>query len=137
MASARLFRVILPQTSIDAAATFYSALLDDAGMRVSPGRHYFACGGVTLALYEPHADGDARTPRPNWDHVYFAVDDLQAVFERARRAGGLSADVGDGGLPMGAIARRPWGEVSFYMQDPSGNPLCFVDASTIFTGPPA
>ena len=134
MASARLFRVILPQDSIDAAAPFYSALLDDAGMRVSPGRHYFMCGGVVLALYEPRADGDNRSPRPNWDHVYFAVDDLPAVFERARRLGGLSTDVGDGGLKMGEIARRPWGEVSFYMRDPSGNPLCFVDAATLFKG---
>jgi catechol 2,3-dioxygenase-like lactoylglutathione lyase family enzyme len=134
MASARLFRVILPVNDVDAAASFYAALLDDAGMRVSPGRHYFQCGGVVLALYEPRADGDNRTSRPNWDHVYFAVDDLRAVFDRARRVGGLSTHVGDGGLEMGEIARRPWGEVSFYVQDPSGNPLCFVDASTLFTG---
>jgi len=135
MASARLFRVILPVADIEAAAAFYATLLDDAGMRVSPGRHYFACGEVMLALYEPRADGDDRTPRPNFDHVYFAVDDLPAVFARAGHVGGLSTHVGDGGLKMGEIARRPWGEVSFYMQDPSGNPLCFVDASTLFQGP--
>jgi len=29
---------------------------------------------------------------------------------------------------------RPWGERSFYAHDPFGNPLCFVDATTIFTG---
>ena len=137
MASARLFRVILPVNDIEASASFYAALLDDAGMRVSPGRHYFVCGGAVLALYEPRADGDDRTPRPNFDHVYFAMDDLPAVFERARQVGGLSTQVGDGGLRMGEIARRPWGEVSFYMHDPSGNPLCFVDASTLFTGPPS
>jgi catechol 2,3-dioxygenase-like lactoylglutathione lyase family enzyme len=136
MASVRLFRVILPVGDIAAAAAFYSSLLDDAGMRVSPGRHYFECGGVMLALYSPRADGDERTPRPNWDHVYFAVNDLAAVFARAGKVGGLSTEVGDGGLKMGEMARRPWGEVSFYMQDPSGNPLCFVDAATLFTGPP-
>jgi catechol 2,3-dioxygenase-like lactoylglutathione lyase family enzyme len=135
MASARLFRVILPVDDIEASAAFYSALLDDAGMRVSPGRHYFECGGVVLALYSPRADGDDRTPRPNWDHVYFAVSDLPAVFARAEKVGGLSTVVGDGGLKMGEMVRRPWGEVSFYMQDPSGNPLCFVDASTLFTRP--
>jgi len=108
MASARLFRVILPVTDIDAAASFYSTLLDDAGMRVSPGRHYFACGDVVLALYEPRADGDDRTPRPNWDHVYFAVDDLPAIFERGARLGGVSTEVGDGRLKMGEIVRRPW-----------------------------
>ena len=137
MASARLYRVILPVDSLDDAVRFYAALLDDAGMRISPGRHYFRCGEVTLAVYDPAADGDARTPRPNFDHVYFAVDDLEAVFARAQRLGTLSKEVGDGGLPMGEIARRPWGERSFYVQDPFGNPLCFVDAASIFTGKPA
>lgn len=136
MASARLYRVILPADSLDDAVLFYAALLDDPGMRISPGRHYFRCGDVTLAIYDPVADGDARTPRPNFDHVYFAVDDLDAVFARARRLGTLSKQVGDGGLPMGEIARRPWGERSFYLQDPFGNPLCVVDAASIFTGKP-
>jgi len=134
MASARLYRVILPVDSLDVAVRFYADLLDDAGMRISPGRHYFRCGEVTLAVYDPAADGDARTPRPNFDHVYFAVEDLEAVFARAQRIGGLSRQGGDGGLPMGEIARRPWGERSFYLQDPFGNPLCVVDAASIFTG---
>ena len=137
MASARLYRVILPVDSLDDAVRFYAALLDDAGMRISPGRHYFRCGEVTLAVYDPAADGDARTPRPNFDHVYFAVDDLDTVFARAQRLGTLSKEIGDGNLPMGEIARRPWGERSFYLQDPFGNPLCFVDAASIFTGKPA
>ena len=136
MASARLYRVILPVDSLDDAVLFYAALLDDPGMRISPGRHSFRCGDVTLAIYDPVADGDARTPRPNFDHVYFAVDDLEAVFARARRLGTLSKQVGDGGLPMGEIARRPWGERSFYLQDPFGNPLCVVDTASIFTGKP-
>jgi hypothetical protein len=38
---------------------------------------------------------------------------------------------------MGRIATRPWGERSFYLRDPFGNPLCFVDAATLFTGPSA
>ena len=137
MASARLYRVILPVDSLDDAVRFYAALLDDAGMRISPGRHYFRCGEVTLAVYDPAADGDARTPRPNFDHVYFAVDDLETVFARAERLGTLSTEVGDGNLPMGEIARRPWGERSFYLHDPFGNPLCVVDAASIFTGKPA
>jgi hypothetical protein len=102
---------------------------------VSPGRHYFRAGEVTLALYDPAADGDPGSPRPNFEHLYLAADDLEAVFERAARLGALSKEVGDGGLPMGEIATRPWGERSFYARDPSGNPLCFVDAATVFTGP--
>lgn len=34
------------------------------------------------------------------------MPDLDALCERARRLGGLSAETGDGGLPMGRIARR-------------------------------
>jgi predicted enzyme related to lactoylglutathione lyase len=122
---------------LNAAGSFYAALLEQPGMRVSNGRHYFMCGGVILAIYDPRADGDDRTPRPNFDHVYFAVDDLESVFARAQKAGGLSTMMGDGRLPMGEIARRPWGERSFYMNDPFGNPICFVDAASLYTGPGA
>ena len=137
MTTPRLFRVILPVDDIETAARFYAALLGNPGMRVSAGRHYFMCGGVILAVYSPRSDGDARTARPNFDHIYFAVDDLEAVYERAQQAGGLSTETGDGGLPMGEIARRPWGERSFYLEDPFGNPLCFVDEASVFKGPPA
>jgi catechol 2,3-dioxygenase-like lactoylglutathione lyase family enzyme len=135
--SARLFRVIMPVANIDEGAKFYSALLDHPGFRISGGRHYFPCGDVILAVYDASADGDAGGVRSNPQHVYFAVADLQAVFARAQRLGGLLTETGDGGLPMGEIARRPWGELSFYMDDPTGNPLCFVDESSIFRGPPS
>jgi predicted enzyme related to lactoylglutathione lyase len=133
MASARIFRIIVPVADLETAARFYQTLLDDDGRRVSPGRHYFGCGGVLLAVYSPKADGDRAEPRANFEHIYFAVADLDAVFSRAERTGGLSTATGDGSLPMGKIARRPWGERSFYMFDPSGNPLCFVDEKTVFT----
>ena len=131
----RLFRVIMPVTDIEASARFYSALFDQPGFRVSGGRHYFDCGGVILAVYDATADGDREPVRSNGEHVYFAVTDLAAAFARAQQAGGLSTEVGDGGLPMGEIAKRPWGEVSFYLHDPSGNPLCFVDDKSIYRGP--
>jgi catechol 2,3-dioxygenase-like lactoylglutathione lyase family enzyme len=136
METLRLYRVILPVDDLDLAVWFYAALLAQPGTRVSPGRHYFACGGVTLALYSPRGDGDERDPRPNWEHIYFAVDDLEETYRRAEGLGGLSTDEGDGGLLMGRIATRPWGERSFYLRDPFGNPLCFVDAGTLFTGTP-
>ena len=129
----RIYRVIMPVSDLDRAAHFYRQLLGDEGMRVSPGRHYFTCGGVILAVYSPRDDGDPVESRPNFEHVYFAVPDLEEVFQRAQRVGGLSTKTGDGHLPMGAIARRPWGERSFYMNDPSGNPLCFVDENSVFT----
>jgi uncharacterized glyoxalase superfamily protein PhnB len=134
LAYPRLFRVIVPVGDIDRAAVFYGELLAQTGARVSPGRHYFRCGAVVLALYDARADGDATSGRPLPDHLYFAVNDLEAVFARAERLGGLSPARGDGGLPMGEIAERPWGERSFYMTDPFGNPLCFVDERTVFLG---
>ena len=134
MADFALFRVIMPVGDLDAAVRFYSALLDQPGMRVSGGRHYFRCGGVTLAVYSPAGDGDSTQPRANFGHVYFSTSDLEACFKRAKTVGDLSREIGDGGLPMGEIAKRPWGERSFYVDDPFGNPLCFVDASTTYRG---
>jgi hypothetical protein len=29
---------------------------------------------------------------------------------------------------------RPWGERSFYVEDPWKNPLCFVEEGTVYTG---
>jgi predicted enzyme related to lactoylglutathione lyase len=130
----RLYRVIVPVEDIERAAGFYEELLGIAGKRVSGGRHYLDCGGVILALYQPSGDGDEGKALPLPDYVYFAVADLEAVFERAKRLGGLSSETGDGDLPMGEIATRPWRERSFYMRDPFGTPLCFVDERTLFTG---
>ena len=123
----------MPVGDLDAAVRFYQALLGEEGMRISGGRHYFMCGGVILAVYSPKGDGDSTEPRPNFEHVYFAVADLDEAFRRAQKTGGLSNDAGDGKLAMGRIEKRPWGERSFYMNDPFGNPLCFVDETTLFT----
>ena len=132
----RLYRVIMPVGELQPAVQFYSTLLGQPGTPVSGGRHYFSCGDVTLAVYCPAGDGDKGDPRPKVDYVYFAVDNLEEIHRRAEQLGGLSTTRGDGQLPMGQIATRPWGERSFYTQDPFGNPLCFVDSTTLFTGKP-
>jgi catechol 2,3-dioxygenase-like lactoylglutathione lyase family enzyme len=134
MSDLSLFRVIMPVGDLEKAVRFYSTLLDQPGIRVSGGRHYFRCGAVMLAVYSPAGDGDSTTPRPNFGHVYFSTSDLEASYARAQSVGGLSNEIGDGGLRMGQIAKRPWGERSFYVDDPFGNPLCFVDESTLFRG---
>jgi extradiol dioxygenase family protein len=133
-AAPRLFRIVVPVADVERAAKFYGELLGIQGQRVSGGRHYFDCGGVILALLQPSADGDVKAAQPLPDYIYFAVADLEAVFARAERLGGLSSETGDGSLPMGKIAVRPWRERSFYTRDPFGNPLCFVDQKTLFTG---
>jgi len=132
---AHLFRVILPVTDIERAAALYAAVLDPPGTRVSPGRHYFDCDGTILACFDPHADGDGYAATPNPEPLYFAVADLRAAYDACRYAGAAFASGSPPGVgPLGEIARRPWGEESFYASDPFGNPLCFVSRSTVFTG---
>jgi len=121
---AQLFRVILPVSDIERARRFYVALLESEGAQVSPGRHYFGCGGVILACFDPRADGDPWDAKPNPDHVYFAVPDLEAALRRAESAGAVI---------LKTIETQPWGERSFYCADPFGNKLCFVDERTRFT----
>jgi len=132
---ARLFRVLLPVTDIERAATFYALVLDQTGDRVSPGRHYFDCGGVVLACFDPIADGDGYDAKPLPEPIYLAVDDLEVTLMRAKAAGATFSDdvVPDVG-PLGSIAQRPWGEISFYAADPFDNPLCFVSSDSVFTG---
>jgi catechol 2,3-dioxygenase-like lactoylglutathione lyase family enzyme len=110
----RLFRVILPVSNIDVAVSFYAEILGVPGDRVSPGRHYFPCGGTILVCYDALADGDPAPVGPNPQHFYFSVDDLEAIHERVRRRS--ERDV----TP---IESRPWGERSFYVNDPFGNPI--------------
>ncbi len=130
----KLFRVIVPVSDIERAAGFYAAVLGSAGMRVSPGRHYFDCDGTILACFDPGADGDAYLPRPNPEWLYLAVDEIDAVFAACRAAGAKFTDGDVHGDPAGRIAVRPWGERSFYCEDPFGNKLCFVDRATVFLG---
>jgi hypothetical protein len=52
-------RVNRTLASFDIASVLCSAVLEQPGIRISPGRHYFACGSVILACFDPRADGDA------------------------------------------------------------------------------
>jgi predicted enzyme related to lactoylglutathione lyase len=126
-----VFRLILQVSDLDRAADFYSKLLDTTGRRVAPSRHYFDCGPVILALVNP--TGEGGTAKTNSDYVYFSVKDLEAVHARARELGCLSKGEVHG-ESAGEIVTRPWRERSFYVYDPFGNGLCFVDERTIFTG---
>jgi uncharacterized glyoxalase superfamily protein PhnB len=119
-----LFRVILPVSDIEVAASFYARLLRTSGKRVSTGRHYFDCGGTILACYDAPADGDREPVGPNPQHVYFSVDDLDGVYARAENVECRE---------LTPIEVRPWGERSFYARDPFDNPICFVDSQTLFT----
>jgi predicted enzyme related to lactoylglutathione lyase len=128
MQTPRLYRVILPVADIERAAAFYGAVFGTPGQRVSPGRHYFDCGGTILACYDPIADGDGEMGGWHFhplQYLYFAVTDLEAILGRVRAARGTI----DGG-----IETMPWGERMFYARDPFGSRISFVDEGTLFTG---
>ena len=127
-----LFRLVVQVDDLDKASDFYARLLDNPGRRIPRGwRHYFDCGPVILAVVDVTAGGESAKPNP--DYIYFAVPDLEAAFNRARELNCLSQDkVHD--EPAGEMVKRPWGELSFYADDPWGNGLCFVDEKTLFTG---
>ena len=120
----RLFRIILPASDIDRAAEFYGAVLGIPGERVAANRHYFDCAGTILACVDPRPGG--REVRPNPVPIFFAVSDIDTVYERARQAGCRQIDDG--------VRAQHWGERAFFAVDPSGNPICFVDEATLYTG---
>jgi hypothetical protein len=126
-----LFRAAVEVAGLEKASEFYAALLGVAGRRVGGGRCYFDCGAVILALVDVSAGRSA--PRPGAQNLYFAVAAVEAVHARARELRCLSSEQIHG-ASGGDLVQRPWGERSFYAEDPFGNKLCFVDASTLFTG---
>jgi predicted enzyme related to lactoylglutathione lyase len=125
-----LFRINVEVGNLDEAADFYGKLFGLEGRRQAGSRCYFTCGPVTLQVLDVSS---ARKPHPAAKALYFTVRDLDAVFERARALGCLSpGDVH--GASAGGISVRPWGERSFYAEDKWRNPLCFVEAGTIYPG---
>jgi predicted enzyme related to lactoylglutathione lyase len=125
-----LFRINVEVGNLDEAVEFYSTLLGTTGRKQAGSRCYFTCGPVTLQVLDVSSAG---TPHPAAKALYFTVNDLDAIFARAKALGCLSREEvhGESG---GAISVRPWGERSFYAYDKWGNPLCFVEAGTIYPG---
>lgn len=123
----RLFRINIEVGELDRAAEFYGELLGLGGRPQMGGRVYFRAGDVTLQV--------VQVPEPQLaaKALYFAVADLDAVHARAASLDCLSGEMVHG-TPAGDPVVRPWGERSFYADDPWGNPLCFVDEGTIYAG---
>jgi catechol 2,3-dioxygenase-like lactoylglutathione lyase family enzyme len=126
----KIFRITIEVSNIDEAAAFYAELLGHDGKRHPGARHYFDCGGVILSVLDPTKGGLTPTPGPK--SLYFAVNDLDAVHERAKALKAL-APYKVHGEPAGEALRRPWGERSFYVTDPWGYDLCFVEEGTLYT----
>jgi catechol 2,3-dioxygenase-like lactoylglutathione lyase family enzyme len=132
-----IFRILLSARDLARSRHFYERLLGATGRVVSPGRVYFDCGPVILGILDTSTVPPAKRPRPT-EPVYFSTPELDRVHARAVRLGCLARGNlhGDRESPLGRSTVRPWGERSFYVEDPAGNSLCFVEAGTEFTGPP-
>jgi predicted enzyme related to lactoylglutathione lyase len=126
----QFFRLNIEVGDLNAAIAFYTKLLGIEGRKQAGSRVYFNCGPVTLQVLDMSSSG---APHPAAKALYFTVANLEAAFERATALNCLSAEsVHD--APGGGIVVRPWGERSFYCEDPWKNPLCFVEEGTVYAG---
>jgi len=126
----QFFRMNIEVGDLQTAIDFYTKLLALQGRKQPGARVYFEAGPVTLQVVDVSSVGK---PHAAAKALYFTVKDLDAAFARAQALGCLSREsVHD--APGGGIVVRPWGERSFYADDPWGNPLCFVDEGTIYAG---
>jgi predicted enzyme related to lactoylglutathione lyase len=126
----QFFRLNIEVGDLDSAIAFYAGLLGVEGRKQAGSRCYFNCGPVTLQVLDVSS---VRKPHPAAKALYFTVNDLEAVYDRAARLESLTREnVHD--APGGGIVVRPWGERSFYVEDPWKNPLCFVEEGTVYQG---
>ena len=126
----QFFRLNVEVGDLDAATSFYKNLIGVLGRKQPGHRCYFDCGPVTLQVLDVSS---ICQPHPAAKSLCFCVRNLEAAFDRAKGLSCLSREeVHD--APGGGIVVRPWGERSFYAEDPWGNPLCFVEEGTVYTG---
>src|SRR3982750_466324 len=91
MGAPKMFRIALQIGDLAAAGEFYAKLLNDPGIPIPRGsRHYFNCGPMILALVDVAKGGEKPQPTP--DYIYFAVNNLEEIFERAKALGCLATD---------------------------------------------
>jgi catechol 2,3-dioxygenase-like lactoylglutathione lyase family enzyme len=116
-----LYRTILPADDLAAADRFWSHVLELQVDVVVPTRHYLHTGGAILALVDPREHG--RKHRPNPDITYLRVPDAERAWARAQEVGARpSPKDGEPG-----VHERVWGDLSCYLRDPAGNPVCLID----------
>ncbi len=75
-------------------------------------------------MADKDAEGDGWRFHEN-QYLYFAIENLESMSEKIQQAGGKVTS---------PIESMPWGERMFYALDPFGNPISFVDKTTVFRG---
>ena len=121
------FRLNIEVGDLAQAQRCYEMLLNTRGRGQAGHRFYIDAGPVVLqiiAAEHPHTAAKA---------LYFATADLDAVRARAASLGCLSSERVHG-LEGGEISVKPWGERSYYANDPWRSPLCFVEAGKEYAG---
>jgi predicted enzyme related to lactoylglutathione lyase len=125
-----MFRLNVEVGDLKAAAALYQSLFNVQGRLQAGHRVYVPVGPVTLQVVDVSSQ---RSPHPCAKALYFTVEDLDAAHTRAKALNVLSAEQVHG-APAGEPIVRPWGERSFYVDDPWGNQFCFVEAGTAYAG---
>lgn len=123
------FRLNIEVGDLAKAASFYGELFGIDGRTQAGSRVYIQAGPATLQV----VDVSPEAPHVAAKALYFTVKDVDAVHARAKKLRALSKELVHG-KPGGDLVTRPWGERSFYADDPWGNPLCFVEAGTTYPG---
>ncbi len=126
----QMFRLNVEVGDLARAVPMYEQLFGVPGRGQAGARAYFTCGPVTLQVVDVSS---MRAPHPAAKALYFTVNDLDAAHTRAKTLGVLSNELVHGAPAADAIV-RPWGERSFYAEDPWGNQFCFVEAGTVYGG---
>ena len=126
----QFFRLNVEVGDLQSAISFYTSLMGIQGHKQAGSRCYFECGPVTLQVLDVSSE---RQPHPVPKALYFTVNNLEEVYERAKSLKCLSAEDVHEASGSGIVV-RPWGERSFYVQDPWKNPLCFVEEGTAYAG---
>ncbi len=127
----QMFRLNVEVGDLAASQSFYETLFGVQGRGQAGNRFYLNAGPVALQVVNVAAFGG--TPHPAAKALYFTVADLDAIHARAAALSALSGELVHG-LRGGDISVKPWGERSFYANDPWGNQLCFVEAGTVYAG---
>jgi len=126
----QFFRLNVEVGDLQSAISFYTTLMGIQGRKQAGSRCYFECGPVTLQVLDVSS---SHEPHPAPKALYFTVNNLEEVYERAKSLKCLSAEDVHEASGSGIVV-RPWGERSFYVQDPWKNPLCFVEEGTAYAG---